>query len=533
MKLRHQFNICLTAVAIVGYGMGSISTAQQPLDQFGGTVEILTRGPVHEAFAGAVTFDPQPAVLVPKAPPDAIEELPPELKPEGDNAEWIPGYWAWDDKGSDFIWVSGTWRNLPPGRQWIPGYWGQSANAAQWTSGYWADSGLTEVEYLPEPPESVESGPNIEAPSENSIWLPGNWVWQQNRYAWRPGFWSGAQPNWIWTPAHYLWAPRGYVFVDGYWDYNIANRGVLFAPVRFNQKVFVQQGFNYSPATVINARGLINHLFLRPNYGHYYYGDYYGANYAASGFYPSHSFYSGRQGYDPIYVQQRWENRRISDWERRVQENFERRRNDESTRPPRTFAAQQELVQKGLSEEEKAERVFSSPLKQFAESSLAEPLRFQPVSREDRQRFGHTGVQIRTQREQRQQLETRLDRPTATQPDQLAATEESALSRIKLPRSPLVAKDAKQLGKEFVPPKRQQFPATDNSIIPKPRRQGDRTIVPKPDVVTAAAEVKPRPDRRPDPKPESKPELKPNTKPDPKPEPEPDPKSGEKLDPRG
>jgi hypothetical protein len=54
-------------------------------------VEVLTRGPVHEAFAATVTFDPEPGFIAPRTPPDLIEELPPEQKPEGDNVEWIPG----------------------------------------------------------------------------------------------------------------------------------------------------------------------------------------------------------------------------------------------------------------------------------------------------------------------------------------------------------------------------------------------------------------------------------------------------------
>ena len=153
-------------------------------------MEVLTRGPVHEAFAETVTFDPEPGIVVPKAPPEAIEELPPEQRPEGDNVAWIPGYWAWDDERSDFLWVSGIWRNLPPGRQWVPGYWGQSGPDYQWTSGYWADAAVSEIEYLPEPPASVEVGPNIAAPSADQTWLPGCWVWQQNRYAWRPGYWA-------------------------------------------------------------------------------------------------------------------------------------------------------------------------------------------------------------------------------------------------------------------------------------------------------------------------------------------------------
>ena len=128
-------------------------------------VQVLTRGPVHEAFAETVTFDPEPGIVVPKAPPAAIEEVPPEQRPEGANVAWIPGYWGWDDERNDFLWVSGIWRDLPPGRQWVPGYWGKSGQGFQWTSGYWADAKVSEVEYLPEPPATVEAGPNIAAPS--------------------------------------------------------------------------------------------------------------------------------------------------------------------------------------------------------------------------------------------------------------------------------------------------------------------------------------------------------------------------------
>ena len=178
-----------------GYG-GAAGPASLRAEQ---GVQVLTRGPVHEAFAETVTFDPEPGIVVPKGPPAAIEELPPDQRLEGANVAWIPGYWAWDDERSDFLWVSGIWRNLPPGRQWVPGYWGQSGPGFQWTSGYWADAKVSEIEYLPEPPATVEAGPNKAAPSADQTWLPGSWVWQQNRYAWRPGFWATVQPDWVWT----------------------------------------------------------------------------------------------------------------------------------------------------------------------------------------------------------------------------------------------------------------------------------------------------------------------------------------------
>ena len=199
----------VSALVILGwsFGLDRALFAQPGQADVEEGVQVLTRGPVHEAFAETVTFDPEQGIVVPTTPPDAIEELPPDQKPEGANVAWIPGYWGWDDEGSDFLWVSGIWRALPPGRQWVPGYWGKSGKGYQWTSGYWADANTSEVEYLPEPPETAEAGPNIAAPSADSTWLPGSWIWHENRYVWRPGFWAAGQPNWVWVPDHYMWAP--------------------------------------------------------------------------------------------------------------------------------------------------------------------------------------------------------------------------------------------------------------------------------------------------------------------------------------
>ena len=62
-------------------------------------LDVLARGPVHEAYA-SLTADPVPTKAVPKKPPAPLEEMPPEEKPEGD-VIWIGGYWAWDDDRSD------------------------------------------------------------------------------------------------------------------------------------------------------------------------------------------------------------------------------------------------------------------------------------------------------------------------------------------------------------------------------------------------------------------------------------------------
>ena len=481
------------------FGLNKATSAQPaPADAEQG-VQVLTRGPVHEAFAETVTFDPEPGIVAPKAPPAAIEELPPDQKPEGANVAWVPGYWAWDDERSDFLWVSGIWRALPPGRQWVPGYWGKSEQGFQWTSGYWADAQATTIAYLPEPPATVEAGPNIAAPSVDQNWLPGCWVWRQNRYAWRPGFWATVQPDWVWVPAHYVCAPRGYVFVDGYWDYSVDRRGVLFAPVYFDAGVYARRGFSYSPTTVIDLGVFTNHLFLRPQYQHYYFGDYYAANYQTAGFQPSYAYNSGRYGYDPIYAHERWQHRQDNQWERRVAADFQNRRDHENARPPRTWAAQRALGASGARSIDRS-LVVATPLDQLTKSTGTR-LRFQPVDTLERQKLAQQAREVQRLREERHKLETQ------TTP------------RVRLPRSPIVAKPVTELGKDHAPPQAYPAPKPDSKVEPRPR-----PIRPGPAIPPPVDQPKPQPQPKvkqpaPQPQPQPQPKVK-----QPAPQPQPQPK---------
>ena len=514
MSLLRVSKCCMvTALVAIGAGFSvdkAIAAERGRTDVEEG-VQVLTRGPVHEAFAETVTFDPEPGIVVSKAPPAAIEELPPDQRPEGANVAWIPGYWGWDDERSDFLWVSGIWRALPPGRQWVPGYWGRSAQGFQWTSGYWADAKMSEVAYLPEPPATVEVGPNIAASSADQTWLPGCWVWHQGRYAWRPGFWATVQPNWVWVPAHYVWAPRGYVFVEGYWDYSIGRRGVLFAPVYFNAGVYARRGFSYSPTVVIDLGVFANHLFLRPQYQHYYFGDYYAANYRGAGFYPSYSYNSGRYGYDPIYAHQRWQHRQDSGWEHRVAADFQNRRNHEDARPPRTWAAQRAFSTGQVTSRQRSLMV-AAPFSQFTRGQSS-PLRFQPVDQSERRQFSQHAQEVQRFRERRQELETRVAAPSAKQP-----AKQFAPARVPLPRSPIVAPSPGQLGKGHAPPRTYGAPKPDPRVQPRPRvnRRGPaippRVDQPRPQPQPKVRQPAPRPQHqpkvdRPAPKPQHQPKV--------------------------
>ena len=266
---------------------------------------VVTRGPVHEAFAKNIDTDPAAGVVIPKAAPGSIEESPPDEVPEGDNVAWIPGYWGWDPDQNDFLWISGLWRDVPPGQRWVPGYWTKVDTGFQWVSGFWTSAEMTEVAYLDDPPQSLEEGPNVEAPSGDYFWIPGVWVWADTDYQWQPGYWSRAYADWVWMPAHYSWTPYGSVFVAGYWDYPLTDRGVLFAPVAFQTPVYTQPAFVYTPTVVLDAPGLLMHLFVAPNYHHYYFGDYY-AYTGDFGITPWYTLDTRAAYYDPMLTYYQW-----------------------------------------------------------------------------------------------------------------------------------------------------------------------------------------------------------------------------------
>ena len=264
-------------------------------------LDVLARGPLHEAFAAAHQSNPEPSIVVNKPAPENIEELPPEFKPQGDNVVWIPGYWAWDDSKTDFIWISGVWRNVPPGRKWVPGYWDQVEDGHRWVSGFWAEETSQEIAYLPEPPASLDQGPSIASPGDSHFYVPGNWHFQNDRYQWRSGHWQPVVKNWIWVPSRYVWTPSGCIYQSGYWDYEIADRGTCFAPVHFQKPVYQAYNYSYRPSIAITLDiDFLTHLFVRPKSGHYYYGDWYSKSYVSSGYRPWVSYSSHLRHYDPL-----------------------------------------------------------------------------------------------------------------------------------------------------------------------------------------------------------------------------------------
>jgi len=263
----------------------------------------LLRGPVHEAFAEQVNSDPTPNLIVAQQPPEPVEELPPELKPNGREVEWISGYWAWDEDQDDFIWISGVWREIPQGFRWLPGYWTEVEGGFQWISGTWVSTQTTDIQYLADaPPETLELGPVGVAPASDQIWIPGTWMWNDTRYAWRPGYWSTGYENWVWVPARYQVTPRGYYHCTGYWDYPVNRRGVLFAPSYFNRRFRSNRITRFTPRVVVSTNLLTTHFWVRPRYRHYYFGNYYNVAYANRGLTPWYQYPQQRRTFDPLYA---------------------------------------------------------------------------------------------------------------------------------------------------------------------------------------------------------------------------------------
>src|SRR5262249_7142655 len=138
--------------------------------------------------------------------------------------------------------------------------------------------------------------------------------------------------------------PAGYLYVEGYWDYPLRERGLLFAPVAFSRDLVFPRSWSFRPRYVVNDECLMGALFVNPGCDHYYFGDYFDAGYRLRGFISWLDFRFGRHC-DPLYGYYRscyWAD---SHWERGLRDLYEGRFSGELARPPRTLIQQNIVVQ--------------------------------------------------------------------------------------------------------------------------------------------------------------------------------------------
>jgi hypothetical protein len=541
-------------------------------------LQVLTQGPVHEAFGQPVLFNPAPNPVILNKPPAPVEEIPPGMKPAGNDVQWIPGYWSWDLTQQKFVWTSGIWRMIPPGLAWVPGYWTQSGTGYQWVSGYWrrsetatalasftprlgvngpgnltsgtspnpttagagdpianpkttvgtnpagdtgadptinsnagatpdptttspatstdptasagndptnqgavpgpdpttanptsgaasdptaaipaapdpttppptnpTDNGTnpvsgvdpttgssvatdptanpgaassagaattnpgatsaTGVPYVAQPPASLESGPVGNPPTPDYTWIPGTWIRRHGRFLWLAGQWSPIQRGWVWIPAHYVWTPAGYVFVDGYWDYELAHRGVLFAPVSF-RRGYHGWGFSYTPSVVLNTDLLTDCLFVNGPCGCYCFGDYYGANCAQAGISPWFAFHMSSLGYDPCFAFCSWAHHKDAGWHEKLVDDFRTMRSDARLRPARTF---DDLANQAHRSGSKFESL-ALPLGKFVARTGPSSMRFENLSTAEHLEFARSRHRYYDAASRRLELETKSAR---------------------------------------------------------------------------------------------------------------------------
>lgn len=464
-------------------------------------MEILARGPMHEAFASPVDSQPQAGRVAPRQPPAAIEEMPPDQRPTGENVQWIPGYWSFDDDRNDFIWVSGVWRQPPPDRQWVPGDWRTVADGSQWTSGFWAPVNQEQVQYLPQPPAPVEAAPSVPAPSPASVMVPGTWYYHQTRYVWRPAYWVDPRPGWVWIPACYRWTPVGYVFVDGYWDYELRTRGMMFAPVAFPTVAYARPAFVYRPTYVVQTDFVLGALFVRTTCSSYYYGDYFTSAYARVGYTPFTDYRYSVVGYDPLFNYYRGQygahngHGHGAGWEQDLRGLYRGRYDGTYSRPPRTLTQQNTFAQNYSTNRPNRVDGFDpnnmqvlASLNQLAQrnSNLESISRNQVI---EQQRAAQSYRQAATKRAT---LEAQLA-ATNTRPNSYAAATKPVSAVLPAARTVLQK-----------PPRVQPPPVPTNAAVARPaaNNSGTPTLLTKPPAVN----VKPQPATNP-PQPVAKPQA--------------------------
>ena len=469
--------------------------------------EVLTRGPVHEAFAEPVTLQAQAGLVIPNQPPADIEEIPPDDRPQGDHFVWVPGYWSWDADRSDFVWISACWRVAPPGMYWVPGYWAPVAaepggvNVAvggvgvhvgggvdvqvgpgvgvhvggghpepagvagwEWVAGFWAPVAAEEIEYLPAPPAPFDLAPPGAPPAADNIWVPGCWYWLDGQYVRRPGYWLRQQPDWVWEPSHYRWSPRGYVFEEGHWDYSLDRRGVLFAPVYFPQSIYSRAGFSYSPSIAIDIGLLSANLFISPRYNHYYFGDYYDDAYTREGIYPQFETERYHTWYDPIYNYDRWHyGEKDKHWEENRRQEYDHRLADKNLRPARTYRDMEARVAR-MPEAQRRGAELARPLATIAAGKTS-PLKFEKINTDGRQKITRQAGDVHKFREERGKWEAagstnqRAERPPAEHKGAVTPAGERSSGivpprevhlkqpeRVKIPSPPIVGKSGHEKG---------------------------------------------------------------------------------------
>ncbi|MGB8657931.1 MAG: hypothetical protein WCE90_09130 [Candidatus Zixiibacteriota bacterium] len=483
-KMKTAITIVMILSLAAGLLYGTAFGQQPPPIPAQEQPEVLTRGPVHEAFDEPVILQNQAGIVVPKRPPANIEEIPPAERPEGDHYVWVPGYWSWDEDRNDYIWVSACWRAAPPNMTWVPGYWSQVTEGWEWVAGFWTQADNREMEYLPTPPAAGDEQPPGPPPSPDDIWVPPCQYWYQGQYVLRPGYWLAERPDWVWVPSYYVWTPRGYTFCNGHWDYPLEDRGVLFAPVYFPPSVYGQPGFSYSPSVVVDLGGLMANLFSYPRYCHYYFGDYYDDSYLSFGIFPQFEVERMHTWYDPMYVYDRWHHRQDEPrWEEQQQQEYDLRHTNKDLRPPRTYHEMEIRRTNRLPEQQQNNFRMAEPLTSFAASKQTS-LKFEHINSRAQHKLTTQATAVHTFSAKRRHWESTPARQKTVQPPSEQKGPVTTPTEHKGPLTPLAQHEQqviqpKETQTPFVPPREIHITQPERVKVPAPPLVGRQSSAEK------------------------------------------------------
>jgi hypothetical protein len=188
------------------------------------------RASAHEAVMPRDSRGGSAKLHIRRQPPATIGERPGADRPDR-TAQWVPGYWDWDQTQNDFVWVGGTWQVPPASSMWVAGRWMRDADGWYRVPGFWsrrrdaaaqptstiASDRAQPAWRLSGPPADHPNDPPGDAPGPDYFYLAGHYVPDGENVTWKPGFWAQVQPGWDWVPARWVRRSDGWDFRPGSW----------------------------------------------------------------------------------------------------------------------------------------------------------------------------------------------------------------------------------------------------------------------------------------------------------------------------
>jgi hypothetical protein len=232
-------------------------------------------------------------------------------------------------------------------------------------------------------------------------------------------------------------------------------------PVYCPPSLYGRADYRYSPDVALDLDGLTLNLFISPQRHQYYFGDYYGPEYAREDFHPWYEVRDHHDWYDPIFVHEQWTHRDDRKWADNQRTEYEHRRDDKAIRPARTYEAMRTQVAR-LPEKDRRQVQVARPMKEVV-SEKATPFKFDTPDAKTREATVTHAKDVHAYQDKRSQWESPSVTPKAgpeprggTTPREVVAPRE-----VVTPREP-VRTPPKELPKEPVkeasPPERPRTP---------------------------------------------------------------------------